>query len=351
VHLRDWNEDYKETVKHGLNVAYRAGLDAVFEMPNTNPALTSKDSIERRIELANEAINSLGINIFHGLYAGITADPKQIEEVVKAYNDLFPRVVGLKMFAANSTGNMGIIKEEDQKLVYKTLAELGYKGVLAVHCEKESSMRNDLWNPKNPVSHCLARYFGAEVDSGIDQIRFADIAGYKGILHICHTSVPTLLFYIKEAKDAGLNVTCGITPHHTVLHKGMMDKEDGLLLKMNPPLRGDEVRKTMFWALLNGKIDWIETDHAPHTIADKTGKNKDKNGKPIYASGIPVLPYYPHFISLLRKKGASRELVENITHNNICRTFGIKIENTRRKPDYNLAGEYEFNPFSFLRKV
>jgi dihydroorotase len=351
VHLRDWCQCNKETVRHGLSVAYRAGLDAVFEMPNTDPPLTSVDNIEKRIEFANNVIDDLKINMFHGLYAGLTADPAQIEEMVKAHNDLFPRVVGLKMFAGNSTGNMGIIKEEDQKLVYKTLSELDYRGVLAVHCEKESSMRNDLWDPKFPMTHCLAKYFGAEVDSVEDQIRFAGSADYKGTLHICHVSVPKSLYSIREARDAGLKITAGITPHHAVLNKEMMDSEYGLLLKMNPPLRNKTMKDDMFQALLDGKIDWVETDHAPHTFAEKTGKAKDKDGNPIYASGIPVLPYYPHFINLLKENGASEELIENITHNNICRTFGIDIPNTKRKPDYNLAGEYEFNPFVSLGKV
>lgn len=346
VHLRDWNQWKKETVKHGLSVAYRVGLDAVFEMPNTDPPLTSKDDIEKRIELADKAINELGIKMFHGLYAGITADPNQIEKVVRAYHDFFPRVVGLKMFAGHSTGNMGIIKEEEQMLVYSTLSKLDYKGVLAVHCEKESLLRNYLWNPENPFTHCLARHFGAEVESVSDQIRFADSANYKGTLHICHVSAPSSLFYIEKArKNLNFKITCSITPHHAVLYGGLMNSKDGLLLKMNPPLRTVQMKNEMFWALFDGKIDWIETDHAPHTFAEKTGKAKDKDGNPIYASGIPVLPYYPHFINLLKEKGASEELIDSITHNNICKAFGIDTPNTKRQPDYNLADEYEFDPF------
>ena len=68
VHLRDWSQAHKETVRHGLAVAYNSGLDAVFEMPNTEPALISIANIERRIELADKATEELGIPIFHGLY-------------------------------------------------------------------------------------------------------------------------------------------------------------------------------------------------------------------------------------------------------------------------------------------
>ncbi len=73
VHLRDWNQAGKETLRHGLSVAFRAGLDAVFEMPNTDPPLVTRDAIRRRIDDADAACRSLGIRIFHGLYAGLTA--------------------------------------------------------------------------------------------------------------------------------------------------------------------------------------------------------------------------------------------------------------------------------------
>jgi len=78
VHLRDWNQTVKETVKHGLSVAYKAGLDAVFEMPNTDPAMTSLEELKRRIQLADKAIKELKIRIHHGIYAGVTPNADQI---------------------------------------------------------------------------------------------------------------------------------------------------------------------------------------------------------------------------------------------------------------------------------
>src|SRR5512147_3048378 len=137
VHLRDWSQAAKETLRHGLTVAYRAGLDAVFEMPNTDPPLVTRDAIRRRIDDADAACRGAGIRIFHGLYAGLTPVPRQIEDAVRAWKELFPRVVGLKMYAGHSTGQMGVVGPGDQALVYRTLAALGFDGVLAVHCEKE----------------------------------------------------------------------------------------------------------------------------------------------------------------------------------------------------------------------
>lgn len=366
AHLRDWEQASKETIEHGLKVAYLAGLDAVFEMPNTNPALTSREAIEERIKLADLVMQKTGLNIFHGLYAGITADPKQIVQVVEAYYQLFPRVVGLKMFAGHSTGNMGIIKEEEQKLVYKTLSDLEYMGVLAVHCEKESLINNKIFDPEKPFTHTLARFSDAEVDSVVDQIDFADEADYRGILHICHISVPESLKAVDEARNGNFKfkITCGITPHHALMYDEMMDGKDGILLKMNPPLRNVQRQEYMFHSLFEDRIDWIETDHAPHTLKDKTQGKKVNEKWEGYASGIPVFPYYSSFISLLKEKGATQKLIDNLTHNNIINTFGLNkylVKNTRRagsqekedlkRLEKDLAKEYEFDAFEKLKQA
>jgi dihydroorotase len=355
VHLRDWNQAAKETLRHGLSVAYRAGLDGVFEMPNTDPPLTTREAILRRIDDADAAVNGLGIRIFHGMYAGVTAVPRQIEEAVRAWRELFPRVVGLKMFAGQSTGTMGISGTDAQALVYRTLAALGYTGVLAVHCEKEELMRAEVWDPSQPASHARARPPAAEVASVDDQTRLASDASFRGTLHVCHISTPWALDLLRNAhagsgprtagggpagEAPGLRVTCGLTPHHALLDAAMMEEADGLLLKVNPPLRPKPLPAIMLRRLLDGQIDWIETDHAPHTIKDK------KEG---YASGVPGLPFYPRFLRMLRESGAAEKTIAELTHDAICRTFGITVARSGRSAEDGLAREYAYDPFAVLR--
>jgi len=331
VHLRDWNQKDKETLKHGLAVAHKAGLDAVFEMPNTNPPLTSIEKIKERIKLADEA----GVPIFHGIFGGVTSSPDQIKEIVKAYNELFPRVVGLKMFAGHSTGNMGLVEEDEQRFIYKTLAELDYRGIIFVHCEKEAFLKPDLWDPENPISHSLSRPPEAEVESVNDQIALAKEEGFKGTLHIAHISVPESVELIIAAKpEVDFKITCGITPHHALLYDEL--SIDTPFLKMNPPLRSKAMQEEMLKALFDGMIDWIETDHAPHTLEEKKKK---------FPSGIPGFPFYPHFIKLLREKGMPEQEIEDLTHNNIAKAFNIDIKNEKREPDYNLEKEYGFSAF------
>jgi dihydroorotase len=351
VHFRDWNQKGKETLRHGLSVAWRAGLDAVFEMPNTDPPLITREAIVRRIQDADAALAALRVPLFHGLYAGLTASLAQIEEAVAAWREHFPRVVGLKMYAGHSTGEMGIVERESQAIVYATLAKLGYTGVLAVHCEKQSLLRPADWDPGRPASHARARPPAAEVASVNDQRELALTAGFAGSLHVCHISTPWALDLLREkhaptyqsAKPRQtLRVTCGLTPHHALLDAGMLEGTDGMLLLTNPPLRPPPMPSLMLERLCDGSIDWIETDHAPHTREDKVKS---------FACGVPGLPYYPRFVAGLARAGVAAKLIDEITHEAICRTFGITVENRHRPGDVDLAGEYEFDPFAALTEA
>ena len=344
VHLRDWGQAAKETLKHGLSVAWRAGLDAVFEMPNTDPPLVTRDAILRRIEAADAARRSLGIPIVHGLYAGVTAVPRQVEEMVRAWREIFPRVVGLKMFAGHSTGRMGIVDPREQALVYRTLAALGFTGVLAVHCEKEALLRPEDWDPARPVTHTKARPPAAEVASVDDQKKLAAKARFPGTLHVCHISTPWAVDLLRGRHEGAaaddertFRVTCGLTPHHALMDAGLMETAEGILLTVNPPLRPLPVPALMMQKLVDGEIDWIETDHAPHTRADKLER---------HASGFPGFAFLPRFVRLLSDRGLSRERIRELTHGAVCRAFGVDIPATERAADPGLEKEYEFDAFA-----
>ncbi|MCX7029301.1 MAG: dihydroorotase [Spirochaetes bacterium] len=342
VHLRDGAERAKETLEHGLGVAWRAGLDGVFEMPNTDPPLTGWYAICRRIDDADRAIGRLGIGIFHGVWAGLTTDPSQIEDVVRSWAELRPRVVGLKLFAGPSTGALGVTGLEAQRAVWTRLAELGYDGVVAVHCEKESLFArlpdgSVDWDPAQPSSWAGARPPEAEIASVADQLALSAEAGFQGTVHVAHVSVPGALEAIVRARAAGRRVTCGLTPHHALLSAVDMDRPDGMLLKTNPPLRPVGVPGLMLEALLAGGIDWVESDHAPHTLADK------REG---FASGIPVLPFWPRFMRMLREQGMEPDRLVRVTHEAACEALDVAVEDSGREPDPDLEREYPFDPFA-----
>ena len=335
VHFRDWNQSNKETVLHGMLTGAKAGFDVFFDMPNCNPPLTDRQTIEKRIQLgqtSEEELRKQGFDVHYHIYCGITENKDQIREVVQAYNDLFPRICGMKMFASQSTGNMGIIEEEKQRAIYRTLAEENYTGVIAVHCEKES-----LFKPEEK-SHSRRRPPESEEASVEDQIRFAEEAGFKGTLHIAHISTEGALEAVREARERNIiRITCGATPHHILLN---CTKETDIV-KMNPPLRDEENRLAIWNALFDGTINWIESDHAPHTLEDK------KNG----ASGLPGFEGMLITIRKLREAGMSEQKLNELLCTNALKTFGIK-EKSKPIPiisDQMIREAHSAYPFSIWK--
>lgn len=340
VHCRDWAQSHKETIAHALSVAERIGLSGIFDMPNTSPPVNSRELIEKRLADAYKKNSP----VFYGIYAGLSSNPNQIREVVNTWRELFPKVVGLKMFAGHSVGNLGIIKEDEQRLVYQTLSNEGYDGVLVVHCEKEALLKPSLWNPLNPKSHSYARPNEVEVESVRNQIDFATEFKFKGTLHIAHISVPKSVDLVDRTRQEGsIRISCGLTPHHCLLSYDLVpESNEGLIYKVNPPLRDETSSKGMFELLRQGKINWIETDHAPHNL-------KEKLDEP-FMSGFPGLPFYPHFLDFLRENGFSEEQVRNLTHKNISDTFGINLPERCINPNRELQKEYEVDVYGGIRK-
>lgn len=332
VHLRDGEQKQKETIRHGLVVAERIGLTGVFDMPNTNPPILDRATISDRLQLADRTKSS----VFYGLYCGLTKNPEQIKEAIACTRE-FEQVVGLKLFAGKSTGDLSIPDTASQKFIFETLAKENYTGLLAIHCENEVDFIPERWDPARPISHCEARPPKAELNSISKMIYLAKTTGFQGTLHIAHISLPESVELLEQTRQSiDFTLTCGVTPHHLLLSDDMMKNSEGLLLKMNPPLRSKEAKDALMQMLLNERINWIETDHAPHL--------KDEKLNSPYASGIPGFPILPKLIKILRGKGASQELIEKITHLNICKTFGLEIPN---KPinDIDLFDEYEVNAY------
>lgn len=337
VHLRDFNQSEKETIEHGLKVAKIAGFQRVFDMPNTNPALTSKDVVLDRLSLASESVKKNKVS-YH-LYMGLTNDEEQIKEAVNTYFMLFPLVVGLKMFLGQSTGNMGIVSYSDQEKVVKCLTSAGYDGVLTVHAEKESLMKSELYIKGRSETHSLSRPNESEIESISDIIKIVKETGFKGKLHIAHISTKGGVEKVLEARKEGLNVYMGATPHHALLN--IDDAKNNPLLKVNPPLRSEEDRAFIYECLLNGTIDSIESDHAPHTLENK------ENG----ASGLPGFGSMLVLLNKLKSDGVSEEKLKLLFGLNVLKEFNLDEEDIfiprdEIKRKKKIEKEYPFDPFS-----
>ncbi len=308
VHFRDFDEKRKETILHGMKTGLEAGFNIFLDMPNTKPPLTSRENVMRRLEKGDRAVEALtseygDAGLHYCVYLGLTADEREIAEMTALHGELFPRVCGLKLFASQSTGNMGIVEKETQKRIYSLLSSLGYRGVLAVHSEKES-----LFKPGEPL-HSAERPSEAEVASVSDQIENALSSGFRGNLHIAHISTKGALELVREAKKDGMRITCGATPHHSLLTL----RNEGIYTKMNPPLRDKKDRDAVLEGLFDGIVDWAESDHAPHTQADK------QSG----ASGIPGFEGMLRLIRFLRSEGMNEERLNDLFSDNAVKVFSL----------------------------
>ncbi|MCP4691711.1 MAG: dihydroorotase [Desulfobacterales bacterium] len=310
VHFRDEEQSYKETISHGLSVARDQGVDYVFDMPNTFKPVLREADVQRRLNLVPPRDAGR-----YFLYVGATRNLEQLKEAVDLAKNV-KEVIGLKCFAGKSTGDLAIVDEEKQKKIYSTLAENNYRGVLALHCEKESFM-NGSFDPDDPVSHARARPGIAEVESIKDQVKFARETGFNGTLHICHVSCKASVELI-DALRSEIKITCGVTPHHLLWDDRMLSGRHGLLYKTNPPLRSRDDVASLKKMLRRGKIDWIETDHAPHTVGEKLHDG--------YPSGYPSLYLYRQTVEkLLPDLGLSEEQIKDLTFNNIRNAFELDL--------------------------
>jgi len=312
VHCRDGKQSYKETIVHAFSVADAQGVQKIFDMPNTDPPITTEEHIIERLKLVPED----RMDDYY-IWIGASSDANQIKEAAVCV-EKYRNVIGLKLYAGTSVGDLSVVELEDQRKVYQALADVGYKGTVAVHCDKESLMKPELWDPKNPISHCQARPLEAEVISTKEQIELVRETGYSGRIHICHITSDETVMLVDGARR-NIPITCGVTPHHIIWDESMMERPDGLLYKMNPPLRDQKTVSALRKCLLDGKIDWIETDYAPHQVGEKMF--------PPYMSGYPSLCLYKDFVeNFLPSLGASEELIEKMTYGNIWKAFENKLQ-------------------------
>ncbi len=311
VHCRDGKQAYKATIENVFRVADTQGIGKIFDMPNTDPPILTPYDVEARLRLVPPSRRD-----DYFLWVGATADPDQLRRAVFSY-DNYSEVIGLKLFTGKFVGDLAVSEEESQRYIYRTLADLGFEGVLAVHCENENYKKTPMFRPDMPITHAFARPEIVEITSIKDQISFAKEASFKGTLHIAHISTPRSVDLMVEARHH-INITCGVTPHHLLWDESMLGRPDGLLYKTNPPLRHKYLVEGLRKKLLSKEIDWVESDHAPHAIGEKLF--------PPYLSGFPSMHLYNTLTKeFLPSLGLDEAMIEDLTYNNIKRVFNNKL--------------------------
>ena len=254
VHFREPGFSYKETMVTGSRSAARGGYTAVCAMPNLKPVPDSPEHLAEEETLIRAAGGIVDIYP----YAALTVDEKG--ETAAALEELAPRVI------AFSDDGKGVQSESMMRSLMERCCSLGR--VLAAHCEDEALV-------KGGYIHA-GKYAAAHGHKGICSesewgpiARDLKLAKETGCAyHVCHISCKESAELIRQAKRDGVNVTCETGPHYLLLDENDL-QEDGRF-RMNPPLRSKEDREALLEALLDGTIDMIATDHAPHSAEEKS---------------------------------------------------------------------------------
>ncbi|MFM0636259.1 allantoinase AllB [Paraburkholderia metrosideri] len=262
VHFRDPGYPNKETWKTGSAAAACGGVTTVFEMPNTNPPTATVDALRIKQKAAESSYVDFGI---HGLLGDDTID--QLEALLDA------GVTSFKAFVGNTFGNLPAPTDGALLEGFEKLAPLGIRTV--VHAENSSILfrrqkRMQEEGRIDAMAHLAARPAVAEIEAINRVLTLAEWTGAR--VHIAHHSSADSLFVLRDFKRRGVDVTAETCPQYVLLNTDHMLKLGGIL-RLNPPIREARNNEPLWDALLDGTIDMIATDHAPHAPDEKTRPN------------------------------------------------------------------------------
>ena len=255
VHLREPGFSYKETIRTGTMAAAHGGVTAVLAMPNLDPAPCDLMSLEKELDIIKrDAI----VDVIP--FGAITMGRKGRGEL-SDMEAMAPYVCGF------SDDGTGVQDEELMLSAMKKAAELGK--IISAHCEDERELKPGgcIHDGEYARQH---GHVGINSESEWKQVeRDLKLAEKTGAAyHVCHVSTKESVRLIREAKKKGIRVTCETGPHY-LIYTDMDLKESGAW-KMNPPIRSAEDRAELIRGIQDGTIDCIITDHAPHSMEEKS---------------------------------------------------------------------------------
>ena len=252
VHFREPGFSYKETIKTGSRAAARGGYTAVLTMPNLDPVPDCMAAIETQCEIIKK---DACISVYP--YAAITKGEKGKE--LSDMDELS------SVAAAFSDDGRGVQSEDIMRRAMIKARSLGK--IIAAHCEMNELLKGGyIHDGAYATAHGHKGICSESEYKAIERdLRLAKETGVS--YHVCHVSAAESVELIRKAKREGVDVTCETAPHYLVLDENDL-KENGDY-KMNPPLRSARDRAALIEGLIDGTIDMIATDHAPHTAEEK----------------------------------------------------------------------------------
>lgn len=254
VHLREPGFEHKETIETGTHAAARGGFTAVSPMPNTKPIIDNVELLEKVNKIIDDTAH---VKVLP--YASITSGLKGGELV---------DFEGLKKEGAFAFTDDGVGVQSADMMLRAMVEAAKIDMPIVAHTEENTLIRGGALHD-GETSRALGVPGIPAVTESVQIARDVLLAEAANChYHVCHVSTKESVRVIRDAKRAGIKVTGEVTPHHLVLDETDITEID-TNFKMNPPLRGVEDREALIEGLLDGTLDFIATDHAPHAEEEK----------------------------------------------------------------------------------
>ena len=302
VHLREPGFSYKETIRTGSLAAARGGYAHVCAMPNLNPIPDSLETlnVQREIIARDAAVH---VHPYGAITRGERGEALADMEAMAPYT------------AGFSDDGRGVQSEAMMREAMREAKRLGK--IIAAHCEDNSLLRGGYIHDGDYARSRGHRGICSESEWGqiARDLRLAEETGCA--YHVCHISAKESVDLIRQAKARGVDVTCETGPHYLVFSDQDL-QEDGRF-KMNPPIRSRADRAALIEGLLDGTIDMIATDHAPHSAEEK-GRGLEKSAMGVVGLETAFAAVYTHLV----KPGIlSMERLMALLNGNAAKRFGF----------------------------
>ena len=295
VHFREPGFSYKETMASGSKAAAAGGYTDVCTMPNLNPVPDSIENLSQQLDIIRK---DACIHVYP--YGAITVGEQG--EKLADLDGMAADVIGF------SDDGRGV--QSDEMMRQAMLKAKSLDKMIVAHCEVNDLLRGGYIHDGEYAKAHGHRGICSESEWGqiARDLELVKEIGCK--YHVCHISTKESVDIIRKAKAEGVDVTCETGPHYLVLDDGFL-QEDGRF-KMNPPLRSKADREALVEGLLDGTIDMIATDHAPHSAEEKSrGLEKSAFGVVGIETAFPVLYTYLVKTGILTMEKLRHLLVTN----------------------------------------
>ena len=328
VHFREPGFCYKEDMETGSKAAAAGGYTAVCTMPNLNPVPDSVEHLAVQLEAIRE---KACIPVYP--YGAIT-----VAELGREMADLEGMA---KDVIAFSDDGKGVQSDDMMRQAMKRAKALGT--MIVAHCEVNDLLEGGYIHKGDYAAAHGHRGICSESEWKQIERDIALVRETGCAYHVCHISTKESVELIRKAKAEGLSVTCEVGPHYLVMDDGDLQEEGRF--KMNPPLRSPADRKALLEGLLDGTIDMVATDHAPHSAEEKSrGLEKSAFGIVGLETAFPIL-----YTKLVKPGIMTMDTLLDRMVYAPRKRFGILLD----EGDYSvwdLTEEYEIDPETFVSK-